>query len=151
MTVTSQSALTNEERAALYKRLGTKTVDGVRGLWRGCRQRMYSEQQFLRRLPRWAAPLAFTFYETEDEVVIAALKRGDVAFFIAFQLRVDQIDCEAVRAGLTIAERQPIIQTRAVLDGLRRVAETRLGALGGTFPPNPPEPAAPLDPAKSPG
>lgn len=150
MTISSYSALTEEERAALYKRLGTKTADGVRVLWRSCRQRMYSGQSFLRLLPRWTVPLAFSFYETDEEAVLTALKRGDVAFFLMFQLRIDQIDCEAVRAGLALAERQPIIQTRAVLDGLRRVAETRLEALGGSFPPKPPDPA-PLDPAPSPG
>lgn len=150
MSISPQSALTDEERAALYKRLGTKTADGVRALWRGCRQRMYSEQTFLRRLPRWTATFSFSFYETDEEAVLTALKRGDVAFFVMFQLRIDQIDCEAVRAGLTLADRQPIIQTRAVLDGLRRVAETRLEAMGGAFPPKPPDPT-PLDPAPKAG
>jgi len=135
MGLTVQSALTKDERNALYKRLGTKTKDGVLTLWRGIRQKIYLEGHYLRRLPAWTSLLAFTFYEADEEHIVPALKRGDVAFFIAFMLRLDQIDCEAVRAGLTVAERQHILQTRAVLDGLMRVAETRLVALGGSFPP----------------
>jgi len=57
-------------------------------------------------------------------------------------LRLDQIDCEAMRAGFTVADRQHLIQCRATLDGFRAVAEKRLRRFGGEFPPKPPEAAA---------
>ena len=71
------------------------------------------------------------------KVAVVAIKRGDVSFFLCFMLRLDQIDCECIKAGMDAGARAHIIQCRAALDGFRQAAQKRLESLGGEFPPQP--------------
>lgn len=103
--------------------------------WREIARVIYSPQT-LHRLPPFATKIAGTFWDVDPHLVVRAAQHGDPAFFVAYQLRLDQLDCAAVALGRSLAERSPIIRAKWILDGFRQAAEEALIKNGGTWPPS---------------
>lgn len=111
-----------------------KSAEGLCAIWRDITKKIYSPR-ILKGLPPFAERIAFQFWETGPDPAVQAVRWGDPAFFVAFQLRLDQIDCAAIEAGRTLAERAPIIRAKWILDGFRQAAVARLEDKGGRWPP----------------
>ena len=107
---------------------------GLKSVWRKIARTIYSPR-ILSGLPTYTARLASTFGDTDPSAVITAIG-GDPAFFVAFQLRLDQIDCAMVKAGRSLAERAPVVRSKWILDGFRQAAVDALVRKGGTWPPS---------------
>jgi hypothetical protein len=111
-----------------------RSRDGLRSTWRKIASVVYSPR-ILSGLPSFTDRIARTFWETDPSAVITAVS-GDPAFFVAFQLRLDQIDCAMVSAGRSLAERAPVIRSKWILDGFRQSAVDALLQQGGSWPPS---------------
>lgn len=118
-----------------------RSRDGVRGIWRRLQLSLYSPR-VLGGLPNYATMVAEAFWETDAGQVLTAMQKGDVAFFIACLVRIDQIDRAAIDAGRTIADRAPLATARWLVEGFRMAAERRLREVGGVWPPSPDVPVA---------
>lgn len=108
---------------------------GVTAAWEKIARTVYSPR-ILQGLPAFATPLARSFWGVEALQVIQAIKNGDVAFFVAYQIRLDQLDCAMVAIGRTIADRAPLTRIKYLLEGFRQTAETQLVKKGGVWPPS---------------
>lgn len=89
-------------------------------------------------MPRFVQTLAQTFWDADPGAVVSAITNGDPAYFVTFQVRLDQIDCALVRAGRGIVERAPVMRARFVIDGFQATAATALRQRGGEWPPTDP-------------
>ena len=110
-----------------------RSRDGLKSVWRKIASILYSPR-ILAGLPRFANQTAKTFWDTDPSEVVSAI-HGDPAFFVAFQLRLDQIDCAMIDAGRSLAERAPVIRSKWILDGFQQAAIEALLKKGGTWPP----------------
>jgi hypothetical protein len=108
--------------------------DGLKGEWRKISRVIYSPR-ILGGLPVYTRRLARVFIDTDPSDVVSAI-HGDPAFFVAFQMRLDQIDCAMVAAGRTLAERAPLVRSKWILDGFRDAAIEALVRKGGVWPPS---------------
>lgn len=113
----------------------SRSSDGLGRLWRKIARTVYSPR-ILSGLPRFARYIAKTFPDTDPAAVVSAV-RGDPAFFVAYQLRLDQLDLAMIDAGRTIADRAPLIRAKWILDGFRETSVNALIKRGGTWPPLP--------------
>lgn len=111
-----------------------RSRDGLKTTWRKIARTIYSPR-ILGGLPPYTGRIASTFGDTDVADVITAIQ-GDPAFFVAFLLRLDQIDCAMVKAGHSLAERAPVIRSKWILDGFRQSAVDTLLRQGGTWPPS---------------
>lgn len=122
-----------------YKTLAAKPINhrhtrrSFLHMWRKMAERLYSPQ-VLGPLPPFAQVLAKTFWDADDDQIIDAMMDGDPAFFVAFQLRLDQIDVALVEANAGIAARSPVIRCKYILDGFRQAASDNLVRQGGKWP-----------------
>lgn len=89
------------------------------------------------QLPRFAELYLRLLWDTNEFWAMRAIAIGDVSFFVAWLLKLDQIDLAMLDAGMTLADRSALIRFRASVDGYREVAEKRLKRLGGVWPPAP--------------
>ena len=122
-----------------------KSRDGFIGLWRRMAQTIYSPR-IMEGLPPHAEKVAKRFWMVDPGDVVTAANDGDVALFIAFLLRVDQIDAAMRKAGRSYAERSPLIRCRYIIDGFMQAAIERLREKGGEWPLSAPDsPEAPSD------
>lgn len=108
---------------------------GVIASWEKIRKTVYSPR-ILEGLPPFAESIGRTFFDVDPLRVIRSIKTGDVAFFVACQIRLDQLDCAMVDAGRTIADRAPLTRSKYLLEGFRQAAENQLVKRGGTWPPS---------------
>jgi hypothetical protein len=122
--------LPREARALRHRR----SRNGFKASWAKIRKTLYSPR-ILQGLPPFAEPIAKAVWETDIDDVVRAVRSGDVAFFVAWQLRLDQLDCAMVNAGRTIADRAPLVRIKYLMQGFRDAAEKRLKTLGGSWPP----------------
>lgn len=105
--------------------------------WTSMREQLYIENHLPRkRLPKFVEKYLRLLWDTSEWAALRALATGDVPFFIAWLFRIDQIDVAMINAGYGLADRALLIRYRAALDGYREVAEKRLRALGGVWPPS---------------
>lgn len=111
------------------------TRQGILSLWKQMAKRLYSPQ-VLGELPDFAEVLAQSFWAADDDAIIDAMMDGDPAFFVAFQIRLDQIDIALVEQNASIAQRSPVIRCKHILDGFRQAATENLERLGGKWPPS---------------
>lgn len=118
------------------------TEEALITLWRKIARTVYSPR-VLRGLPPFATKIAKAFWDVDGSEAVRALQNGDPAFFVSFQLRLDQIDCASVALQRSLAERAPIIRSKWILDGFRQAAEEALVENGGTWPPSAPTSDAP--------
>jgi hypothetical protein len=111
--------------------------NAIASVWRGIRDTIYSggSQVPYKKLPPFAARLGKMFWDCSEDDVLDAILRGDPAWFVAWMIRLDQIDVAMIESGSSLADRAPIIQCRYTLDGFREAAETRLKKFGGSWPP----------------
>lgn len=111
--------------------------NAIASVWRGIRDRIYSGSSKIpyKRLPPFAARLGKMFWDATEDEAMDAILRGDPAWFVAWLIRLDQIDLAMLGAGCTLAERAAVIQCRYTLDGFREAAEVRLRKFGGVWPP----------------
>jgi len=120
--------------------------DGVISLWQKVASVVYSPR-ILQGLPAFAETTAKTFWDQDPSKVIDAICDGDPALFIAYQIRLDQLDIAMLDIGRTIADRAPLIRARYILDGFRESAQSTFEKRGGRWPlkdagsdaPEPPE------------
>lgn len=118
------------------------TRRGILSLWRGIATRIYSPQ-VLGALPPFCQVLAKTFWEADDHAIIDAMMDGDPAFFIAYQIRLDQIHVALADANADISARAPVIRCKYTLDGFRQAASENLVRQGGKWPLQSPSDDAP--------
>lgn len=119
---------------------------GVMGLWDDMAKKVYSPL-VLSDLPPFAERLAKTFWQVGSEAAVDAIRAGDPAHFIAFIIRLDQIDAAMAAAGKGLAEKSTIAMARHIVDGFRQAAEEQLVKAGGSWPPAPPT-ASPEEPGE---
>lgn len=86
-------------------------------------------------MPKFVERLASTFFDADPLACASAITKGDPAWFVAFLIRLDQIDCALLGDGRGIAERTPVIRARYIIDGFRQAAEEQLLSMGGVWPP----------------
>jgi hypothetical protein len=102
-------------------------------LWERTMQRLVKGGD-TRGMPTYVDMLLTALVELDAEQARLALVRGDVAFFIAVELRLLKLDEAFVAAGRTIADRAKLIQAKAVVAGLKDVAIENLRERGGAWP-----------------
>lgn len=115
-------------------------IEGRKGLiseWQAIATSVYS-RRVCQGMPKFVAKLAKTFWHVDPSEVVRAITDGDPAFFAAFLLRLDQIDCALVSEGRGIAERAPITKAKFVIDGFLEAATKSLKKNGGEWPPSDP-------------
>jgi hypothetical protein len=110
-----------------------KTNEGFTSMWRKTVKVVYSPR-VLAGLPPFAKRIAEAFWQVDPQDAVRALSAGDVAFFVAFLIRIDQLDTAMVQAGRTIADRAPLIRCRYMVEGFMQATADRLVALGGQWP-----------------
>lgn len=104
--------------------------------WKEMRERLYMQQQVpYRKLPKFVEKFLRLLWDTSEATALRAMVSGDVAFFIGWLFRLDQIDVAMIDAGYDLADRSALVRFRAAVDGYRDVAEKRLKKLGGKWPP----------------
>ena len=115
---------------------------GIQNVWRQMAKIIYSPR-VLGDLPPFAAKIAKSFWDADPSTAVDAILDGDPAFFVAYQLRLDQLDCAIIAAGHGIASRAPVIRSKWILDGFKQAAVETLQKNGGVWPPtvSEPEPA----------
>jgi hypothetical protein len=112
-----------------------KSQFGILATWKEIQKVIYSPR-ILRPLPPFAKRIAKAFWDVEPVQVTHAIAHGDPAFFVAFQIRLTQIDCAMIDAGMTIADRAPVVRSHYLLEGFRQAAENNLVKNGGVWPPS---------------
>jgi hypothetical protein len=112
-----------------------KSREGIVTIWRTIAKAVYSPRT-LGDMPVFAERLAKTFWDIDAAEVIAAIRNGDPALFVAFQIRLDQLDCAMVALGRSLADRAPLVRSKYLLDGFLQAAVDSLVARGGTWPPD---------------
>lgn len=110
---------------------------GLQTAWRNLATDLYSPR-VCKGMPPFVQELAETFWKADPAAVVASIIHGDPAFFVAFQLRLDQIDCAMVEAGRGLAARTPVIRAKYIVDGFLQTAVQVLEEKGGTWPPRAP-------------
>lgn len=129
-----------------------KTYMGLHGAWQKI-QRTIATPHVLAGLPSFVDKLAEVFWSTSSDDAMKAVLRGDCAFFVAFQMRLDQIDCAMVEGALGVGDRAPVIRAKWIMEGFRLAAEDRLKKRGGRWPPTvepPAESSRPESPSEPP-
>jgi hypothetical protein len=111
-----------------------QTREGLAELWRKMAADVHSAR-VCQGMPRYVAALASTFWDVEPLQCPSAITSGDPAFFAAFLLRLDQIDCALVKEGRTMIERMPVVRARHIVDGFLQAAAESLRDQGGAWPP----------------
>lgn len=106
---------------------------GFAGLWRRTARVVYSPR-VMEGLPGFTEKIASSFWEVDADDAVKAINHGDVAFFVAFLIRVDQIDSEMAKLGRSYVERSPLIRCRYIIDGFMQAAIERLREEGGSWP-----------------
>jgi len=114
-----------------------KTREGLASAWTKLARDLYSPR-VCKDMPPFVEKLAKTFWNVDPSAVVSAITNGDPAFFAAFQLRLDQIDCALVRESRGIAARAPVIRAKFVIDGFCKTAVGVLVENGGEWPPRDP-------------
>lgn len=130
-----RSPLAVDELPAQLRR--AESGNAIASVWRGIRDNIFSRNCKIpyAKLPPFAERLGKMFWDATEDDVMNAILRGDPAWFVAWLIRLDQIDVAMVNAGCSVAERAAIINCRYTLDGFREAAEKRLVKFGGVWPP----------------
>lgn len=124
------------------------SIEGVRSVWQEILD-LSTSTRITKGLPQFVVGVVETLLDHTPDVAIEAIRRGDVAFFVAVQMRLDQLDCAMVSCGRNIARRAPLIRAKWMTSGFVQVAQENLERLGGSWPPKaqpfngaPPSPSA---------
>lgn len=112
------------------------TIEGVRSVWDEIRD-LVTSTEVTRELPKFVIGFVETILDHDAGRAVEAIRRGDVAFFVALQMRLDQLDCAMVAAGRTLGQRAPVVRAKYMLSGFVDVAIENLQRLGGSWPPEP--------------
>jgi len=78
--------------------------------------------------------LAEVFKAENPLYVVRAIQRGDPAYFVAFQVRLDQMHLALAEHGADAFAVSAITRARYVIAGFQDAAAVRLRKLGGTWP-----------------
>lgn len=97
-------------------------------------QSFVNSPRLLSGLPPFASRIAARFFDVDAHDLHAAMRHGDVALFIAYLARIEQLHVAAVAHGRTVAEIAPIARCKGTIEGYFLVAEARLRELGGRWP-----------------
>lgn len=114
-----------------------QTREALTKVWSDIAKDLYSPR-VCKGNPRWFQTLARSFWDADPSQVVSAVTGGDPAFFVSYQIRLDQMDCELVRAERGLAQRSPVIRARYILDGFQSAAADVLREMGGEWPPTSP-------------
>lgn len=115
---------------------------GIVAVWQKMAKTIYSPR-VLSGLPPFATKIAEAFWDADPAQVVSAMLSGDPAFFVAFQVRLDQLDCALLAAGHGLASRAPVVRSKWILDGFKQAAIEELQRNGGAWPPEAPSSAEP--------
>lgn len=110
-----------------------KTRKALARAWQKVAADVYSPR-VVKGMPSFVARLAETFWQVDSSKAVSAITNGDPAFFVAFMIRLDQIDQALINAGRGLAARTPVIRARFILDGFQRTAVKKLKRDGGQWP-----------------
>ena len=124
---------------ALFRKLPSaigqaSSVEGAKSTWSEIRV-LVTDARVTRDLPRFVEHIVKTLYDDGADRAISAVRRGDCAFFLAWQVRLDQIDHAIVKRGGTLPDRAPIIRAKFMVQGFLDAAKESLEARGGAWPP----------------
>lgn len=97
-------------------------------------QLFVNSPRMLGGLPPFAEKIAQRFYSADSGDIMAAMKSGDVAFFVSFLIRLDQLHLAAVSANRSIAEIAPIVRCKGTVEGYMTKAAEQLKESGGDWP-----------------
>lgn len=111
-----------------------RSRDGVVSLWKAMAREIYCPE-VLADLPAFAEKLAKVFWDVTASDIIHAITIGDCAFFVAFQIRLEQIENASIECGKPYESRVAITRAKYLVDGFRQAAETYLDRYGGKWPP----------------
>lgn len=114
-----------------------KSRTAMANKWRSMARSVYSPR-VCGGMPPFVERLAQSFWDVDPMHPVKAITAGDPAFFVSFQVRLDQIDCALVEAGRSIASRAPVVRAKYLLDGFQRTAAKVLEENGGEWPPRDP-------------
>jgi len=104
--------------------------------WKQMREELFMQQRVpYTKLPKFVQKHLRLLWDTSENTAMRAMVIGDVAFFIGWLFRLDQIDVAMIDAGYDLAARSTLVRFRAAVDGFREVAEKKLKKLGGKWPP----------------
>ena len=95
---------------------------GLMSMWAKMARDIYSPET-LADLPPFTEKLGKTFWDIDPGDVVHAIDIGDCAFFVAFQIRLEQIEHAAIDAGKSYVDRAHITQAKHVVEGFREAAE----------------------------
>lgn len=121
----------HDDSAAAVRHLNTRKA--MANAWRGIASDVYSPR-VCKGMPPFVERLAETFWKVDSSDVVSAITNGDPAFFVAFLIRLDQIDQALLDEGRGIAERTPVIRSRFIIDGFLTTAIKMLKRKGGRWP-----------------
>jgi hypothetical protein len=111
------------------------SIEGAKSAWGEIRD-LVVRTGVTKDLPKFVVDLVQMFFDEDSNRAIRAMRRGDCAFFLAWQIRVDQIDHAIVNRGGTVHDRTPIIRAKYMLQGFLDAAKENLVARGGAWPPS---------------
>lgn len=119
-----------------------KTRKALARAWTNLARDLYTPR-VCKDMPPFVEKLAKTFWDADPSQVVSAITRGDPAFFVAFQFRLDQIDCALVAAERSLSSRAPVVRAKYVIDGFCKTAVDVLVENGGEWPPRDPTSSSP--------
>lgn len=89
-----------------------------------------------RKIPKFVQRFAKQLFEAKDELR-RSLMNGDIAWFVSWFTRLDQMENALITIGFDTEKRMPITRARFLLQRLSTLAKHRLKQLGGEWPPVP--------------
>jgi hypothetical protein len=116
------------------------SIEGAKSAWIEIRD-LAVDTRVTKDLPKFVIDIVQMLYDDDAARAIRAMRKGDCAFFLAWQIRLDQIDHAIVKRGGALRERTPIIRAKYMLQGFLDAAKESLVARGGAWPP----PVTPAD------
>lgn len=113
------------------------TIEGFMSAWDEMRF-LATDKRVLRGLRPFALRLSEAFFDDTADRAVEALRRGDCAFFVAVQIRLDQLHCAVLARGGTLADCAPVIRAKFMATGFLDAAIESLRRKGGRWPPEAP-------------
>ncbi len=116
------------------------SIEGAKSAWVEIRD-LAADARVTKGLPKFVIDIVQMLYDDDATRAIRAMRKGDCAFFFAWQIRLDQIDHAIVKRGGVLKDRASIIRAKYMLQGFLDAAKESLVARGGAWPP----PVTPAD------
>jgi hypothetical protein len=110
------------------------SIEGAKSAWLEIRE-LVADTRVTKGLPRFVIDVVKLLYDDGPDRAISAMRKGDCAFFLCWQMRFDQIDAAIIKRGGTLTNRVPLIRAKFMTQGFLDAAKENLVARGGAWPP----------------